>query len=95
MPRECVNLDNDDVFDVQVSGECEVLQINKKFFMRHCDDAIYSLIRLKVSQNISVYGRLDSSDLFSAFIWYLMLCSYLPKPSCLTLPAVGYFGRRN
>ena len=32
----------------QVSGDCELLQINKKFFMKHCDDAIYSLIRLKV-----------------------------------------------
>ncbi|CAH1777772.1 unnamed protein product [Owenia fusiformis] len=30
-----------------VSGGCEVVQINKRFFMKHIDESIYSLIRLK------------------------------------------------
>jgi len=32
-----------------VSGECEVLAINKKFFSKNCDGAMKSLIILKVS----------------------------------------------
>lgn len=38
------------VLNFQVSGDCEVLAINKKFFMKHCDDALISLIKLKVGQ---------------------------------------------
>nr|KAG5702686.1 hypothetical protein BaRGS_013323 [Batillaria attramentaria] len=45
-----------------VSGECEVLQINKKFFMRHCDDAIYSLIRLKNKPFPSEEDLIDRLD---------------------------------
>lgn len=41
------------VRELQVSGDCEVLAINKKFFLRHCDDAMYSLIRLKVTAVLS------------------------------------------
>lgn len=46
-----------------VSGECEVLQINKKFFMRHCDDAIYSLIRLKNKPFPSEEDLFDRMDI--------------------------------
>lgn len=46
-----------------VSGECEVLQINKKFFMRHCDDAIYSLIRLKNKPFPSEEDLIDRLDI--------------------------------
>ncbi|XP_059155802.1 uncharacterized protein LOC131940911 isoform X2 [Physella acuta] len=30
-----------------VSGDCELLQINKKFFKKHCDESVKSLIRLE------------------------------------------------
>ncbi|XP_061163996.1 uncharacterized protein LOC133173092 [Saccostrea echinata] len=45
-----------------VSGDCEVLAINKKFFLRHCDDAMFSLIRLKAKpfpQQSELVDRLD------------------------------------
>ncbi|XP_035826332.1 uncharacterized protein LOC101847433 [Aplysia californica] len=45
-----------------VSGECEILQINKKFFMKHCDDAIYSLIRLKAKPFPSQEDLIDRLD---------------------------------
>ncbi|KAK3758297.1 hypothetical protein RRG08_004119 [Elysia crispata] len=45
-----------------VSGECEVLQINKKFFMKHCDEAIYSLIRLKAKKFPSQEDLIDRLD---------------------------------
>lgn len=45
-----------------ISGDCEVLAINKKFFLRHCDDAMFSLIRLKAKpfpQQSELVDRLD------------------------------------
>jgi hypothetical protein len=36
-------------FDLQVSSGCEVLQINKKFFIRHADEAVLTLIKVNVS----------------------------------------------
>ncbi|GFN81796.1 cyclic nucleotide-binding domain-containing protein 2-like [Plakobranchus ocellatus] len=45
-----------------VSGDCEVLQINKKFFMKHCDEAIYSLIRLKAKKFPSQEDLIDRLD---------------------------------
>ncbi|RUS82602.1 hypothetical protein EGW08_009630 [Elysia chlorotica] len=45
-----------------VSGECEILQINKKFFMKHCDEAIYSLIRLKAKKFPSQEDLIDRLD---------------------------------
>ncbi|XP_076468071.1 uncharacterized protein LOC143298924 isoform X2 [Babylonia areolata] len=45
-----------------VSGDCEVLQINKKFFMGHCDEAIYSLIRLKSKPFPSQEELIDRLD---------------------------------
>ncbi|XP_046365970.1 uncharacterized protein LOC124141859 isoform X1 [Haliotis rufescens] len=45
-----------------VSGECEILQINKKFFMKHCDDAIYGLIRLKAKPFPSEEELVDRLD---------------------------------
>ena len=49
----CIKRDLLFVRELQVSGDCEVLAINKKFFLRHCDDAMYSLIRLKVTAVLS------------------------------------------
>ncbi|XP_067661295.1 uncharacterized protein [Haliotis asinina] len=45
-----------------VSGECEILQLNKKFFMKHCDDAIYGLIRLKAKPFPSEEELVDRLD---------------------------------
>ncbi|XP_041358739.1 uncharacterized protein LOC121375382 [Gigantopelta aegis] len=45
-----------------VSGDCELLQINKRFFMKHCDDTIYSLIRLKSKPFPSQEELLDRLD---------------------------------
>ncbi|KAK3100533.1 hypothetical protein FSP39_021438 [Pinctada imbricata] len=45
-----------------ISGDCEVLALNKKFFLRHCDDAMYSLIRLKAKpfpEQSELIDRLD------------------------------------
>ncbi|CAL1526031.1 unnamed protein product [Lymnaea stagnalis] len=45
-----------------VSGSCEVLQINKKFFIKHCDDALYGLIRLKAKPFPSEEDLIDRLD---------------------------------
>ncbi|ESO93799.1 hypothetical protein LOTGIDRAFT_228569 [Lottia gigantea] len=45
-----------------VSGECEILQINRKYFMKHCDDALYSLIRLMAKPFPSQDELIDRLD---------------------------------
>ena len=42
----------------QVSGGCEVLQINKKFFMLNADDALISLIKVKVSGVANMHKKI-------------------------------------
>ncbi|PVD34478.1 hypothetical protein C0Q70_05753 [Pomacea canaliculata] len=64
-----------------VSGECEVLQINRKFFMRHCDDAIYGLIRLKHKPFPSEEDLIDRLDVNMRWEEYKQrtLSSILPQ----------------
>ncbi|WAR00487.1 CNBD2-like protein [Mya arenaria] len=53
-----------------VSGDCEVLAINKKFFMKHCDDALFSLIRLKAKAfptQTELVDRLDANMQWEEF----------------------------
>ncbi|KAL5011929.1 hypothetical protein ScPMuIL_010480 [Solemya velum] len=45
-----------------VSGDCEVLAINKKFFQKHCDEAMYSLIMLKTKPFPSQEELVDRLD---------------------------------
>ncbi|XP_064597570.1 uncharacterized protein LOC135464026 [Liolophura sinensis] len=45
--RSCLDPEDRGPSASLVSGECEVIKIDKKFFMKHADDAVFGLIRLK------------------------------------------------
>ncbi|XP_050416981.1 uncharacterized protein LOC126830617 [Patella vulgata] len=60
--RACLDADEMGPSVSLVSGDCEVLQINRKYFMKHCDDALYSLIRLKAKRFPSQEDLIDRLD---------------------------------
>ncbi|KAK3607719.1 hypothetical protein CHS0354_016745 [Potamilus streckersoni] len=68
--RSCLESDERGPSVSLISGECEVIAINKKFFMRHCDDAMYSLIRLKAKPfptQEELVDRLDANMQWEEF----------------------------
>ncbi|XP_052238663.1 uncharacterized protein LOC127849963 [Dreissena polymorpha] len=68
--RSCLEHDERGPSVSLVSGDCEVLAINKKFFMKHCDDALYSLIRLKAKpfpSQTELVDRLDANMQWEEF----------------------------
>lgn len=68
--RSCLELDERGPSVSLVSGDCEVLAINKKFFMKHCDDALISLIRLKAKpfpSQTELVDRLDANMQWEEF----------------------------
>lgn len=68
--RSCLEHDERGPSVSLVSGDCEVLAINKKFFMKHCDDALISLIRLKAKpfpSQTELVDRLDANMQWEEF----------------------------
>lgn len=68
--RSCLEHDERGPSVSLVSGDCEVLAINKKFFMKHCDDALFSLIRLKAKPfptQTELVDRLDANMQWEEF----------------------------
>ncbi|KAL4230499.1 hypothetical protein ACF0H5_010881 [Mactra antiquata] len=68
--RSCLEHDERGPSVSLVSGDCEVLAINKKFFMKHCDDALISLIRLKAKpfpSETELVDRLDANMQWEEF----------------------------
>ncbi|XP_052793115.1 uncharacterized protein LOC128227315 isoform X2 [Mya arenaria] len=68
--RSCLEHDERGPSVSLVSGDCEVLAINKKFFMKHCDDALFSLIRLKAKAfptQTELVDRLDANMQWEEF----------------------------
>lgn len=68
--RSCLDHDERGPSVSLVSADCEVLAINKKFFMKHCDDALISLIRLKAKpfpSQTELVDRLDANMQWEEF----------------------------
>ncbi|XP_045204783.2 uncharacterized protein LOC123557400 isoform X2 [Mercenaria mercenaria] len=68
--RSCLEHDERGPSVSLVSGDCEVLAINKKFFMKHCDDALISLIKLKAKpfpSQTELVDRLDANMQWEEF----------------------------
>lgn len=68
--RSCLDHDERGPSVSLVSGDCEVLAINKKFFMKHCDDALISLIKLKAKpfpSETELVDRLDANMQWEEF----------------------------
>ena len=50
IPLKATSLDT--YFAQEVSGGCEVLQINKMFFLKHLDESVLGLIKAHVSVHL-------------------------------------------
>ncbi|XP_069131075.1 uncharacterized protein [Argopecten irradians] len=61
--RSCLDMNDRGPSVSLVSGDCEVLAINKKFFLKHCDDAMFSLIRLKAKPFPTQQELIDRLDI--------------------------------
>ncbi|OWF46626.1 uncharacterized protein LOC110455484 [Mizuhopecten yessoensis] len=61
--RSCLDMSDRGPSVSLVSGDCEVLAINKKFFLKHCDDAMFSLIRLKAKPFPTQQELIDRLDI--------------------------------